>query len=331
MAKSIYYNYRKIFSYNYPIICIIGARGIGKTYGAKRYVIKKFLNEGKKFIWIRDTESALDELRENDGEKFFVDIKKEFDNLNGNIKGEVITINEKHAGYLMPMSTYYNYKGNSYEEIKHIVFDEFIAEKTQKKQGSRAVQFANTIETIGRLRTDYRLIMLANALKRGDEVLNLLNIKIKGFGYYFNKKKGVVLHYSDNNPHFNEKKKQSISGRIILDTPLDNVMSKNKFDDDENEYYTVMPPKCKLFAILHNDTDAVRLYLKDGVIYIRQDFNEKTNNNIRFVNDITLVTSRLKLIPKEFLDPIKRAFAHNDCMFENAYCKEVFLQVIRRQ
>lgn len=326
----MYYNYAKIFSYNLPIIAIVGARGIGKTYGCKKYVIKKFLQERKKFIWIRDTESALDELRENDGEKFFVDIKKEFKELKGSIKGEVITINGKHAGYLMPMSTYYNYKGNSYEEIKHIVFDEFIAEKSQKKNGSRAVQFANTIETVGRLRTDYRLFLLANALKRGDEVLNLLNIKINEFGFYFNKKKGVVLHYADNNPHFNAKKKESISGKLIMNTPLDNVMSKNKFDDDEKQFYSEMPSKCNLLTILHSDTDSVRIYLKDGVLYIRTDFNEKTNNNIRFVNDLSLVTTKIKLIPKDYLDSIKRAYSHNDCLFESAYAKEIFLQVIKR-
>lgn len=310
---------------------IIGARGIGKTYGGKRYAIKKFLQEGKKFIWIRDTESALDELRENDGEKFFADIKKEFKNLTGNIRGEVITINEKHAGYLMPMSTYYNYKGNSYEEIKHIFFDEFIAERIQARRGSRAVQFANTIETVGRLRTDYKLFMFANSLRRGDEILNLLNIRIKGFGFYFNKKKGVVLHYADNNPEFNKAKSRSISGKLISGTPLDEVMSKNKFSDDENEYFTTMPPKSKLLAILHTELDAVRLYLKNGVLYVRHDFNEKTNNNIRFVNDLELVTTRLKMASKELLDAVKRAYAHNDCLFENAYCKELFLQVIKRQ
>jgi Podovirus DNA encapsidation protein (Gp16). len=272
--KSIYYKYNHIFSYNTKIIAVVGARGIGKTYGAKRYVIKKFLHEGRKFIWLRDTEIACDELRANDGAKFFADVKQEFnDKFCGSIKNDIITINGKHAGYLLPMSTYYNYKGNSYADIQTIVFDEFMAEKGQKRNGNRTLQFLNTIETIGRLRTDYRIILLANALDRGDEILNLFNIKIKDFGYYFNKQKSFVLHYADNNPDFNKARELSISGRLLKNTAYEENIASNKFADDDNQYFDKRPPKCKLFAILHNDYGSVRLYLHNGTVYACRDFN----------------------------------------------------------
>ena len=43
--KFSYYSFNKILSYNAVINMVMGARGLGKTYGAKRMVIK---NAGKR-------------------------------------------------------------------------------------------------------------------------------------------------------------------------------------------------------------------------------------------------------------------------------------------
>lgn len=49
----MYYDYNKILSYNALINILIGERGVGKTYGASKLVINKFLKKGEQFAYIR--------------------------------------------------------------------------------------------------------------------------------------------------------------------------------------------------------------------------------------------------------------------------------------
>ena len=326
----MYYSYRKIFSYNLPIMAIIGARGIGKTYGAKKHCIKDFIYKDKKFIWMRDNTSAIEELSANRGATFFKDVQKEFPKHDFYIKSNEIFIDKKHAGYLISLSTYYNYKGSQFNEIKNIVFDEFIKEKAQRNISGRIIQFLNMIETIGRTRTDFRLIMLANALDRGDDIFNIFNIKFKTHGYYRNKKKGIVLHYAQNNPIYDLEHKKSIAGKLIQDTPYDDVILNNVFYDDTEQYFIKKPPKCKIIGVLHNsDGLAVRIYYNESMLYITKDVNADVYKDIRFVRKIEEVNSSRQLISKNFLDNLRGLFNKNKVKFENPYIKSLFIDFLK--
>lgn len=49
----MYYDYHKILSYNAFINILIGERGVGKTYGASKMVINKFIKKHEQFAYIR--------------------------------------------------------------------------------------------------------------------------------------------------------------------------------------------------------------------------------------------------------------------------------------
>lgn len=58
---SMYYNYDKLFSYNDALILfVIGERGVGKSFGAKRHVLNRYLKTGEQFIYIRRYKTELD-------------------------------------------------------------------------------------------------------------------------------------------------------------------------------------------------------------------------------------------------------------------------------
>ena len=327
-----FFDMRPVMSYGTPIVVVIGARRIGKTFSAKKCVIKKCLHTDIKFAWLRDNDEARKKLAMNNGAKFFSDTKKMgFKELNGTIDGETIKLDNKPVGYLMPSSTFQNYKGNDFEDIKVIVYDEFIAEKNKRHNANRGWEIINMLYTIASTRNDVRIILLANALDRGDEVLELLGIKVKEFGIYLNREKGVALHYCDNHPDFNKARDTSIMGKLIKGTQYEANLFNNKFADDEQMFFDKRPPKCKLFCILHNYTSSIRLYLKDGQLYVCKDFNIESNPTIRFVNDLELVDTKHHLIPKTFLDAIKNAFITKNVFFENAFAKNTFIDIIKNR
>lgn len=315
----MYYSLRKICSYNYHINAIIGARGTGKTYALKNYVIKKFLYDNKKFIWLRDTEESCEKLRNDRGNKFFSDIKKKFPQIEqGTINGEIILINGKQCGYLMPISTYYKYKGNSYEDIETVVFDEFLPEKCQQFTANRVRQFINAIDTITRTRNNVKVFMLSNALDIGNEIFDIFEIKIKGFGIYKNSKKGVILHYSENDTIFNKMRDNSIIGKLIKNTAYDDEIIHGVFNDDSDLYYDKKPPKCRLFCIFNGLSTNVRIYTKDDMFYVCRDYGKDSYLDKRYVKSVKEMLSYTKLANSDMIKYFRKNLSENKIKFENS-------------
>lgn len=65
----MYWDINRALSYNCLFNFIVGARGVGKTYGCKNWAIKDFLKTGGQFVYVRRFKT---ELKKTD--KFFDDI-----------------------------------------------------------------------------------------------------------------------------------------------------------------------------------------------------------------------------------------------------------------
>lgn len=94
-----YYDYDKIISYNIPVNILIGERGVGKSYGAKKFVIKQFLKKGYQFLYLRRYQVELDKIfqKDNSGKDFFSDIRNEFPDDELTTKGHKFYINDQIA------------------------------------------------------------------------------------------------------------------------------------------------------------------------------------------------------------------------------------------
>ena len=159
----MYYNYNKILSYNAMLNFLIGERGVGKTYGASKFVINQFLKKNEEFAYIRRYKPELSLVVP----KFFSALinNNEFPDNHLYNKGNTFYCNEKPCGYAMKLSTAQDLKSSNYNNVKNIIFDEFIIEEGQKKLylKNEVFIFLNLIETIARLR-DVRIFLLANAV-----------------------------------------------------------------------------------------------------------------------------------------------------------------------
>lgn len=337
VKEKIYYCWNRLLSFCWAFcFIIIGARGFGKTYRCKKHVVKDFLYNDAKFIWLRDTDAAIEELSANDGKAFFDDIftnEERFKGLTGKIEGRNIIINGKQAGLIMPVRSFHKYKGNSFESYTNIVFDEFIPENQQQYIGDRALQFINTISTIGRTRKNFRVFMTANAIDKGDPILELLNIKIKGFGYYFNKKKGVVLHYAQNSEEFNKKNSESIAGRLIADTRYADNILNNKFSNDDTLLFTKRK-KCDIIGIYYNNKgEAVRIYrANDGSEYYAcKDLSTTGYSYLRYVFDLSQVTEDKQLVGIEHRKFLTNLYASKMLRFESRYIQTVFIDIVNNK
>lgn len=328
-----YFDPRPSFSYGCSITVWIGARRIGKTYSAKHWLLEKVIrNDDVKVAWLRDSDEARMTLASNHGAKFFSDCKKmKIPNINGRIDGETITAFGRTIGYLMPSSTFQNYKGNDFEDIKYIVFDEFIAEKGVKLKQSRGWEIINMLYTICSTRKDVKILMLANALDRNDEFLRLVDAKIVDYGIYVNREKNVCIHYCDDHPDFIKAREESVIGRIIKGSVYEANLFKNKFTENADMYYDKRPPKCNLLCIVHNELDSVRVYYKGTALYGARDFNLETQMDMRFASRIEYVKKNIPLIPKFLMDSLNKHFANNNIKFDNSFTRKIFMDILQKK
>ena len=148
---------------------IVGARGIGKTYGILKYLIDKYRGTGNKFIYMRRTQTQVDMIKTPELNPFKAledDLGNDYmftmNNINKNVTGIYETIYDPDKnlylptgapiGYVLALSTISNIRGIGGSDIVHIFYDEFIAERHEKQIKSEGTAFLNAIETIGRNR-----------------------------------------------------------------------------------------------------------------------------------------------------------------------------------
>lgn len=162
-------NWDYILNQPATFIPVVGARGVGKTYG----LFKKLIKEGKKFIYLRRLKSQLDQCSKTEGNPF----KKLNTDLSREIlpypTGGIITFrNEDKAGDVVAvgvaLSVVANVRGIDFSDYNFIVFDEFIASSGERPIKNEFSAFLNFYETVNRNRElegkpAVKCLMLGNA------------------------------------------------------------------------------------------------------------------------------------------------------------------------
>lgn len=162
-------NWDYILNQPATFIPVVGARGVGKTYG----LFKKLVKEGKKFIYLRRLKSQLDQCAKTEGNPF----KKLNTDLSREIlpysTGGIITFrNEDKAGDVVAvgvaLSVVANVRGIDFSDYDYIVFDEFIASSGERPIKNEFSAFLNFYETVNRNRElegkqAVKCLMLGNA------------------------------------------------------------------------------------------------------------------------------------------------------------------------
>lgn len=102
-----------------------------KLTGITKFVINRFIKKGEQFAYIRRYKS---ELKKSVSTFFDSMIKNdEFVGHNLSHKGNTFYVDEKTCGFAMTLSTAQDLKSSNFDNVKFIIFDEFIIEPRPKK------------------------------------------------------------------------------------------------------------------------------------------------------------------------------------------------------
>lgn len=334
MDKSIFYNPDRIISYNALLNIIIGERGVGKTYGFKKFVVNRFLNKHKQFAYIRrydtDLEASVGSTNDN---KFFEQIRKEFPNSEFKIskskKVRKLYIDNKLCGYALPLSAADSLKSSSYENVDTIIYDEFLL-----KEGSSQHYLRNEpeiildlIETIGRLR-DIRIYCLGNAISSTGPLMAYFdltlpyNTDIKTF------KDGTIAVEYIKNEKYREVKKASRFGKLIDGTKYGKYAIDNEFLTDSKAFIKKKDKFAKFYFILYVNGRQYGIWRdwKTGYIYVSNDIDP--NCPIKFAiheEDHNETTVYAKVRCNFWFKQIINAYRLARLCFESQTIKNLFM------
>lgn len=245
----MWYDVERTLSYNCLFNFIIGNRGCGKTYGAKRRAIKNFIKSGKQFIYLRRNQTELDKVKKT----LFNDLNanNEFDNhaVRLNHMGEYVyghfdeeTKDCPVCGWPMALATSADIKSSSYPEVSLIIFDEFIIDKGVKHYLKHEVDmFLDLYETIARMR-DVTVLFLSNAVSFANPYTLYFNLSLP---YNSNMiRKGDILLEMVDNPEYVDTKKKTRFAKIIEGTAYASYSIDNNFLRDNADFIEKKSGNC---------------------------------------------------------------------------------------
>lgn len=295
MNEEDYYDGSNLLSDSHGLIFMtIGARGVGKTYWHVRRCIKRYITHGEKFIYLRRYGSEIKELI-----TFFAPFTKEFPNHTLEVKGKHLYINKQLMGYVCCLSKLKTAKGVAFDNVKTIVYDEFMADTRNKllyRYLNNEVQvFQEFFESVARTNDDVRAILIGNAESVANPFFIEYNIEPRitnSKGSFISKRKFyndemtdyscVVLEYY-NNPDFAAKKKQTKFGMLNNGTKYGRYLMDNDFKNDDSLFIERRPKNCIHFINVKFDGKTMGIWLdKENVMYVSRTTDDSSKAKFCF-------------------------------------------------
>lgn len=276
----MFYDFGKLVSYNALLNFVIGERGVGKTFGAKKFVINDFLKNGNEFVYLRRYKTELDISLNG----FFTQLQDNgvFEDHAFKVKGSKnkITTFEcdgQTIGYAFPLSTANILKSTSFTKVKTIIFDEFLIDRGTYHYlngGSEVTQFLDVIETVSRLR-DIRVFLLANAISTTNPYFDYFDIRLPYNSEFATFRDGLIAIHYVKNEAYRQAKRESRFGKLIADTQYGRYAIENEFLRDDKSFIGKRTPHAKNFAVIATEGGKFGVWrdYREGLLFISKDFD----------------------------------------------------------
>lgn len=255
MSTRIYYDFGPILSYNaiYNLAC--GGRGIGKTYGAKKLVVKKAITNGEQFIYLRRYKTEVAATRD----AFFADFAHEFPEKEFRVFGNKAQMTDyfdeekfsdeaelkkakkervwETIGFFVALSTSLIQKGRPFPQVRTIIYDEFIIEKGALQYLPNEVKVFNDFySTVDRYRkkNEVKVLFLANSVSIMNPYFIAWDIVPDEESEIVKRGSGFVVAHFPDSEEFSKDIYQTRFGKFIEGTEYADYAVGNQFSDNND-------------------------------------------------------------------------------------------------
>lgn len=323
----MWYDVDKTLSNNCLLNFVVGPRGVGKTYSAKRRVIRNFLQRGDQFVYLRRFET---ETKKGQMELLFSDISQEFGGYEFSYKDGVFFIDKVPTGWAIPLSKSAQYKSTPFPRVTMIIFDEFIIDVGMVRYLPNEVQTFNEMySTIARLR-DVRVLFLSNAITFTNPYFLFYDLKLPP-GKKTVKKGDILLELVDS-PVYEDAASKTRFGKIIAGTDYGKYAIHNEFLRDTNAFIEKMPGPgiCLLNLLAEGITFGVYGYKDTATIYITEN-PDKSKETVSL--DVSSHTADSIMAKSSWASPsvaiIKQEFYMGRVRFTTMKAKNILIKYLK--
>ena len=276
MVESRYYDWNATLAYDAELTMVVGARGIGKTYGIREQCVRDYLKRGWRFCEIVRIAAELDDP---DGilPGYFEAVAEAFPDHLFQIKGKRAFIARRPddedeppkwelLGYFVAMTQHQRIKKRTFRNVKRFIFDEFIIERKRARAVNDYINgevdiLASIVDSVSRERPDDppdkpkpRVYLLANA---GD----LVNPWFSRYritrelepGYYRLEAGHALLHIADAGAYGEAKRERTVASHISGDSEYARMANEARFYTLDDRLFAKRPKTARFqFGIVSN-------------------------------------------------------------------------------
>jgi hypothetical protein len=363
MAITKFYNFAPILSHNCTYNFVLGARGLGKTYGISMREIRKALKTGKsQFMYVRRYQPEIQKVQGT----FFDAVGREFPdyqfrnigwlgqaaktihrNVEESDKDYAKRLKERKwrtICYFVPLVTAQSLKSVPFPDVDTIIYDEFIKEAGHTQYlPNETVVFNNLFETVDRSGERTKAFFLANTVSMmnpffikydvqpdedgGKEWVTKYKVEVDGVQRWF-----VCCHFPDSD-QFKREKYATAFGQFIQQSDPDYAEYSvgNKFKDAHNKLIAQKHKDATYWFTLNTDSGwfSVWQYRRDYFIQVKRPRGNEDMWTLEVVNMDE--RTRLMHYNDKAMQLLRASFKSLNVYFDRPATRNVFGKIFERQ
>ena len=346
MAQALpYYDYHKLLTRNGAYNFVVGGRGLGKTYGAKKQAIKDYVRRGDQFIYLRRYKSELASKH-----TFFADILDDeyvkSTGLEMRVNGNVAEARKmgddskgawKIMGYFIALSNALTQKSVAYPRVTKIIFDEFIIQKGAVHYLPDEVKaFQELYSTVDRWKDKTKVLFLANSISIMNPYFIEYDIQPKSTDEWIIKGDGFLVAHFPEASAFASAVYQTKFGRFIAGTEYSDYAVGNVFADNSSLMIRAKPDRAKYYVTIETETGTfsvwMDMYDPDGkiVFYIQEARPSGNETILTTIYDKMSENKRYVEYGDKMLGALRSSFRHSRLYFSSAKARNAFGGLFKR-
>lgn len=335
-----FYSGFRVLSFGTSWIFIVGNRTAGKSFFWKWYAVKRFIEHGEQFVYVRRYKNDLKKTVKF----FFSDIGFKFEGHKLFIKGRDFFIDNQLAGTSIALTEAENYKSATMPNVKIIIFDEFL-NKNERYLGGRdgnaeVDACLNLYQTIARgdgefIRDDVRFVFISNAMSVVNPYFLYFGIdrliqKDTRFLRQPGGKKGWVLEMVVNE-NAKEAVKESKFGDLIEGTEYARMALDNEFFLDNDQFVEKAPKSCRYQCSMKYAGRTFGLWADrmNSIFYVNEKYDPSCKIIYSLDNGSHTVGSTMANRSSMFFKCLKRAYESGQVRFSSQLAKNAILLYLK--
>ena len=255
MSKSKYFEWGPVFSRQAPITMVVGARGLGKTYGLRKACIEEFLRKGLRFVEVSRFKSEQKQVSKG----YFARVSQEFPDMEFEVRGSEGFVwrgktTEKGKKvwekicYFISLTELQTAKKRTFDLVHRIIFDEAIIDTQDRFHRYLTGEWellAGLIDSCSRERAESeikpQLFLLGNAVDLTNPYFSRIGLmEAPSTGYHWHLRKLFLLVVPEAKTYSEAKETKTLAGRMLAGTAAGEAANWNRFN---NEFEGVIAKK----------------------------------------------------------------------------------------